>query len=703
MDRQSTKHIGIIGAGPAGLAALKSVLDTPQYKAGLWIPTAFEARENVGGVWLPSPPDHIHPPPTPLYDSLTTNLPHPIMAFSSFAFPPSTPLFPKAAVVQTYLEAFAAHFHLHPHIHLNTRVQGVRWDEITAKWVVTTTSSNHHEFDMLIICNGHHNLPRYPSAIPGLSAWLSNTNNLASHSMFYRNPSSLPLGPDISQKTILVVGGGPSGLDITADLLGVAARVVHSSTGYTPSPNPPSTTTTLNSPTPTPLEPIHKPRPTHFDAPTKRVTFADGTHEVVDYCILATGYEVDYPFFDQRVGVVGGPSPTSPPDDDDDDDGAKFTLPKRLSAPIALSSNKPQSLTNSTWGVAPLARHLFPFPGFYSPSGSGSGSPPSVQDQDQDQFVEGSHQQHQQPQPHPTTLAFLGLLVRVAPLPLVEAQARAALAAFGFYAESVPANQEQEQEQEQGEQGEFGEGEMEERREGEGIDWPAEHTALLARYEVLRAKYRDAAHAHAHAHAHASASAASASGTTGTAETAEEDNKEADKEAEEAYISKQWCRFDDQEQFDYRDALDELACRLSSSPSALMSSSLSLSSAPSTPSAPPPSTPSTPPLNPTPPWARALYPHKAPLRHAWRALEAQGVAEAWVRGVGLGGTLSEEEDGDGRRKRLTPEEEWVGFMWRVLGWWEGQGQGGWGGRRRTRRARRAKFEGNCRVTVKEEG
>jgi len=45
------KTICVIGAGPAGLASLKIILDSPQYQAGLWKPTAFEARECVGGVW----------------------------------------------------------------------------------------------------------------------------------------------------------------------------------------------------------------------------------------------------------------------------------------------------------------------------------------------------------------------------------------------------------------------------------------------------------------------------------------------------------------------------------------------------------------------------------------------------------------------------------------------------------------------------
>lgn len=46
-----SQSICIIGAGPAGLAALKIILDSPQYKAGLWKATAFEARDKVGGIW----------------------------------------------------------------------------------------------------------------------------------------------------------------------------------------------------------------------------------------------------------------------------------------------------------------------------------------------------------------------------------------------------------------------------------------------------------------------------------------------------------------------------------------------------------------------------------------------------------------------------------------------------------------------------
>ena len=45
------QRICVIGAGPSGLGALKIIRDAPQYKDGLWEPVAFEAREDIGGVW----------------------------------------------------------------------------------------------------------------------------------------------------------------------------------------------------------------------------------------------------------------------------------------------------------------------------------------------------------------------------------------------------------------------------------------------------------------------------------------------------------------------------------------------------------------------------------------------------------------------------------------------------------------------------
>ncbi|KAF8155652.1 hypothetical protein B0H34DRAFT_714240 [Crassisporium funariophilum] len=413
VQQSSVRRICIIGAGPAGLAALQAVLDSPQYHAGLWIPTAFETRENVGGVWLPSPgPVSDQPPPTPLYDSLTTNLAHPTMAYTDFPFPKSTNLFPKADTVCRYLEAYADHFDLRRHIFFNTRV--VSTDYIASKststslsheWVVRTQPSmssasipTSHQFDWLLVCNGHHNVPRYPNTV-GLASWLS--SGKASHSMFYRHPSAK------YGDMVLVVGAGPSGQDIVHDLLEApnVKTVIHSTS------NPPPLDATND-------RVKHRSRISRF-LPNGSVEFSDGTtEEGIQHCILATGYEVSLPFFSSfssAFTIKQGIPPSVPP--------------------------LPRDIYNTTYGVFPLARHLFPFPSALSASGT------------------AAH----------ISIAFPGLLVRVVPFPLIQLQARVALAAFA--SSSYPSSSSAQHGAENG-----------------TVDWTAEAVDIVGRYEALRTK-----------------------------------------------------------------------------------------------------------------------------------------------------------------------------------------------------------------------
>ncbi|KAI0631063.1 FAD/NAD-P-binding domain-containing protein [Trametes polyzona] len=318
---ENRRNICVIGAGPGGLAAVKIIKDSPQYKDGLWTVTAFEARDNVGGIWLPAPPTG-DPPLTPLYDSLTTNLPHPVMAYPSFPFPPETALFPPASTVQRYLEAYAAHFELSPHIRLNTPVQSATRNAITGKWTVVvrpahapTPADETLEFDHLIVANGHYRVPRLPTT-PGLAAWLDAQK--AFHAVRYRNPDDFR-----DARTVLVVGAGPSGQDLVTDLLASGRTVVHSATGAV-------------------REDMRDGRlkvrgrvQRYLEPPSEgKVLFEDGTEEAgVDCVVLATGYKVDFPFLPESV--------------------VKQALPPGV-PPL------PSALYNSTYHVFPLARHIFP-------------------------------------------------------------------------------------------------------------------------------------------------------------------------------------------------------------------------------------------------------------------------------------------------------------------------------------------------------
>ncbi|THV07807.1 FAD/NAD(P)-binding domain-containing protein [Dendrothele bispora CBS 962.96] len=275
-------HICIVGAGPCGLAALQVISDTPEFKSGRWVPTVFEARETVGGIWNPVPAGHQNEPPkSPLYDSMTTNIPHPVMAYTTFPFPPLTPLFPPASSVQRYLQAYASHFNLLPYVRLNTAVKEATWDESKCVWKVTVLGglsviTETHLFDHLIVANGHFHKPRYPE-IPGLPAWLESGRIL--HSAWYRRPSDTG-----NAKKVVVIGNGPSGMDIAAELVKSGRTVLHSVGN--------------NSPAVPQSLPEQRGRTTGFgDLVSGTMFFEDGTvDQDIDKVILATGYEYSIPF-----------------------------------------------------------------------------------------------------------------------------------------------------------------------------------------------------------------------------------------------------------------------------------------------------------------------------------------------------------------------------------------------------------------------
>ncbi|KAF7983442.1 hypothetical protein HWV62_21706 [Athelia sp. TMB] len=310
-----TKHICIVGAGAAGLSALKTIMDTAEYKTGVWAPVVYEAREDIGGVWLPAPPTG-DPPATPLYDSLTTNLPHPVMAYTSFSFPPSTPLFPPASTVLTYLKSYAAHFHLTQHIRLNTSVKDLRWDPVSNKWKAELSNApDKLDYDYIIVGNGHYNLPRYPE-MPGLSKWLE--EGKAIHSAWYRHPHNLG-------NTVLVLGGGPSGQDISSEMLDSARTVIHSIPGTSADDEG---------------RLKHRGRLIELTEDGHAV-FEDGRRDPVDFVILATGYKTSFPFLESSALPIQFPQPVPP---------------------------LPREAYNSEYHVFPLAKHLFPIQSAFPPT-----------------------------------------------------------------------------------------------------------------------------------------------------------------------------------------------------------------------------------------------------------------------------------------------------------------------------------------------
>ena len=473
------------------------------------------------------------------------------MGFTDYFFPASTPLYPPAATVLTYLESYTDHFNLRPHIHFNTSVINAECtlNEVSPSgkklfaWNVSTQSVDseqqisHFKFDWLLVCNGHYSVPRYPS-IPGLSTWVE--SGKVSHSVTYRNPSLLSL-PNSAK--VLVIGGGPSGQDIVADLLSspLISQVIHS---------------TSNPPTIANVNPrlTNRPRLSQFFTDSSTVQFCDSSIESsISYCILATGFKSSFPFLSDYL------CPSIPPS----------ILPL------------PDILYNTSYGVFPLPRYLFPF----------------------------------SDTAHKPNIAFLGLLKGVAPLPLTQIQARAALTLFE---------------------------ELDQDPEISKIDWNQESLHILTRYEKLKLKALQTVSGNLNLDDEISETPLTLEEKIAKNWYRFEPMEQFDyRDSLVEFVDRLSSTSASSESSSSSSASFSSPSLPSTSPSSAGPSHL-LSSSTSSNLDLNPSPKSAPPCSNTifrflcKKWERNIYTHKNILRSTWQALERSGEAEEWVRGVGEG-------------------------------------------------------------------
>ncbi len=174
----------IVGAGPAGLAVAACL-----QRVG--VPCVLlERGDRVGMSW------HQH------YDRLHL---HTAKAFSGLPyvpFPRHYPRYPSRLQLIAYLEAYAAHFDIHPHFNQNV-VAATHRDG--AWWIMTTSTV--YRSPNLVIATGY-NLCPYQPTWPGQAQFVG----AILHSSAYRN------GEGYRGKRVLVVGFGNSGGEIAIDL-----------------------------------------------------------------------------------------------------------------------------------------------------------------------------------------------------------------------------------------------------------------------------------------------------------------------------------------------------------------------------------------------------------------------------------------------------------------------------------------------------
>jgi dimethylaniline monooxygenase (N-oxide forming) len=338
MDGFDTE-VCVIGAGPAGLAAGKALTDR-----GIdlrW----FEKGSMVGGLWRIDNDNG----GSPAYRSLHLNSSRLRTQFTSFPMPEDWPDFPSHELVAGYFQAFAERFGLLERITFGTEVVAVEplpgaGDPGTNGWRVRTHDGTEVTCRAVVVANGHHATPRMPS-FPG------RFDGVSFHAKDYLEPSVF------TDRDVLVVGVGNSGMDIACDAATVARQVllatrhgVHVIPKYAFGRPLDHYTTAASAYLPFPVErallevamrlavgrpedrglpkPDHRllsAHPTvsaelldrvgHGDVVMKpnvaelegdKVRFVDGSVEPVDVLVHATGYDVTLPFLDPEVLAAPG-------------------------------------------------------------------------------------------------------------------------------------------------------------------------------------------------------------------------------------------------------------------------------------------------------------------------------------------------------------------------------------------------------------
>ncbi|XP_064209077.1 uncharacterized protein LOC135264241 isoform X4 [Anguilla rostrata] len=217
-------RVAVVGAGGAGLCAARHILS----RQGVFRPpVVYELSSAVGGTWVYEECTGCHDNGLPIHSSmyrdLRTNLPKEVMMFPDFPFDPQLPSFLPHQEVLRYLERYSQHYGITPHIRFETVVEEVKpvtmeTGEGKLTWEVTSSGGQcgrrTETFDAVFVCNGHYSDPHLPS-IPGLEHFKGTL--LHSHSYRYPDP--------FAGQSVVVLGAGPSGLDISFELASVNAQV----------------------------------------------------------------------------------------------------------------------------------------------------------------------------------------------------------------------------------------------------------------------------------------------------------------------------------------------------------------------------------------------------------------------------------------------------------------------------------------------
>ncbi|XP_055325902.1 senecionine N-oxygenase-like, partial [Sitodiplosis mosellana] len=182
----------------------------------------YEKGAALGGTWVYTDETgkdeygvNIH---SAMYEELRTNSPYQVMEYPDHHFPNGTKSYPRQKDVLDYLNSYADRFDLKKHIrfhHLVEEVVSLKDD----KWKVTVRDMQNKKtksevYDVVFVCIKIYSSPNYPQ-IEGASEF----KGKIMHSHDYRKAEAF------HGENVLVIGGGPSGIDLVIHLANTVNQI----------------------------------------------------------------------------------------------------------------------------------------------------------------------------------------------------------------------------------------------------------------------------------------------------------------------------------------------------------------------------------------------------------------------------------------------------------------------------------------------
>ncbi|HET8931026.1 MAG TPA: NAD(P)/FAD-dependent oxidoreductase [Acidimicrobiales bacterium] len=210
-------RVGIVGAGFGGVGMAIQLR-----KLGMENFTIFEKADEIGGVWRDN-----------TYPDAGCDVPSHLYSYSFERRTDWTRRFPKQPEILAYLRDCAHRHDLTGHIRLVTEIASAEWKSAEAKWTLTTSAGDVHDFDVVIWGLGQLNRPKWPE-IDGLDSF----EGTIFHSARWNHDH------DLSGERIAVIGNGASAVQFVppvAEQASMLYQFQHAPNWFLPKPDAPFT------------------------------------------------------------------------------------------------------------------------------------------------------------------------------------------------------------------------------------------------------------------------------------------------------------------------------------------------------------------------------------------------------------------------------------------------------------------------------